>query len=242
MPGAGTPAAPATKEGSMTKTATTTAALCVLALGLASAGIARAASRSPSGGASYSRLYDPKTVETVSGEVVLVEQTKATKRMGRGVHLILKTDKETIPVHLGPAWYVERQQPAIAPKDHVEVKGSRVTFEGKPAIIAAEVRKGDETLVLRDDAGVPAWAHRGGMAPMMGEMMKQSRAHCDVAAVERTTKMIEDAKQSNDPEKMRAALDAAQKQLGAHDQMCRSMMERMHAGTGPAHEPTAGAR
>jgi hypothetical protein len=33
-----------------------------------------------------------------------------------------------------------------------------VTFEGKPAIIAAEIKKGDETLRLRDDAGVPAWS------------------------------------------------------------------------------------
>jgi hypothetical protein len=73
-------------------------------------------------------------------------------------YVMLKTDEETIPVHLGPAWYVERQDTKIAPKDHIEVKGSRITFEGKPAIIAAEIKKGDETLVLRDDAGIPAWA------------------------------------------------------------------------------------
>jgi len=27
--------------------------------------------------------------------------------MGRGVHLMLKTDKETISVHLGPVWYID---------------------------------------------------------------------------------------------------------------------------------------
>jgi hypothetical protein len=40
----------------------------------------------------------------------------------------------------------------------IEVRGSRVTFEGKPALIAAEVMKGDGTLRLRDQDGYPAWA------------------------------------------------------------------------------------
>jgi hypothetical protein len=34
-------------------------------------------------------------------------------------------------------------------------EGSRITFEGKHIIIAAEVKKGDETLVLRDASGFP---------------------------------------------------------------------------------------
>jgi hypothetical protein len=38
------------------------------------------------------------------------------------------------------------------------VRGSRVTFDGKPAIIAATVRKGDEELALRDAAGRPVWS------------------------------------------------------------------------------------
>jgi hypothetical protein len=40
----------------------------------------------------------------------------------------------------------------------VEIKGSQVTVSGKPAIIAGEVKKGDETLKLRDESGVPVWS------------------------------------------------------------------------------------
>lgn len=40
----------------------------------------------------------------------------------------------------------------------VEVKGSRVTVEGKPSIIAAELKKGDDVLILRDTGGIPAWS------------------------------------------------------------------------------------
>jgi hypothetical protein len=61
-------------------------------------------------------------------------------------------------VHLGPGWYIENQDVKIAPKDSIEVKGSRIILDGKPAIIAAEVKKGDDVLVLRDVSGFPVWS------------------------------------------------------------------------------------
>jgi len=83
--------------------------------------------------------------------------------MSRGVHLVLKTDKgETIPVHLGPEWYIDKQEITFKPGDKVQIRGSRITFEDKPAIIAAEVTKDGRTLQLRDSNGVPVWAGRGG--------------------------------------------------------------------------------
>jgi hypothetical protein len=109
-------------------------------------------------GSQYSRMYNPKTVETISGEVVSVDQVTPLKGMSHGIHLTVKTDKETLSVHLGPSWYIENQDVKIEPKDKVQITGSRVEFEGKPAIIAAEVKKGDEVLKLRDENGVPAWA------------------------------------------------------------------------------------
>jgi hypothetical protein len=112
------------------------------------------------------RIYDPKTVETVSGDVVRVEHVPSRRGMGGGVHLVLRTGDGTVAVHLGPAGYVERQDVKIAAGDRIQVKGSRVTVDGKPAIVAAEVKKGDQTLVLRDDAGIPKWSRgRRGARP-----------------------------------------------------------------------------
>jgi hypothetical protein len=71
---------------------------------------------------------------------------------------MVRTDQETISVHLGPAWYVQRQDIKIVPGDKVEITGSRITYQGKPAIIAAEVKKGEEILKLRDENGFPAWS------------------------------------------------------------------------------------
>ncbi len=108
--------------------------------------------------APYCGLYNAKATETLSGEVVSVERFTPSKGMGHGVHITLKTDKETIPVHLGPLWFVEKQDIKIEANDKVEVKGARITFNDKPAIIAATVKKGDMTLVLRDETGIPVWA------------------------------------------------------------------------------------
>ena len=109
-------------------------------------------------GTSYNRMYNPSTVETVEGEVVSVENIKPMKGMNAGIHLMVNTGKETISVHLGPAWYIENQDMKIEAKDKIGIKGSRITYEGKPAIIAAEIIKGEDTLRLRDDAGFPVWS------------------------------------------------------------------------------------
>ena len=109
-------------------------------------------------GSSYSRMYNPQTVETISGEVVSVDKITPTKGMAYGVHVTVKTDKETISVHIGPGWYIENQDVKIMPKDRIDVKGSRITYEGKPAIVAAEVKKGNDLLVLRDAGGFPVWS------------------------------------------------------------------------------------
>ena len=106
----------------------------------------------------YNRLYDPKTVEMLAGEVIAVEYHTPRNAGSRGVHLVLKTEKETVNVHLGPEWFIENQEMQIEKGDAVEVTGSRVTYEEKPVIIARQVEKGDELLVLRDENGYPRWA------------------------------------------------------------------------------------
>ena len=109
-------------------------------------------------GSQYGRMYDPKTIETITGTVEKVDKITPGKGMSYGVHLAVKTEKETIDVHLGPGWYIENQDVKLTPGDKVEIKGSRITFQGKPVIIAAEVKKGEETLKLRDESGFPVWA------------------------------------------------------------------------------------
>jgi hypothetical protein len=147
----------------MKKTGTFVGVILILSVllvtdGFAQRGVRWVGSRGWRAGTSYNRMYDPKTVETISGEVVSVDTLTFMQGMSYGVHVMVKTDKETVSVHLGPGWYILNQDMKIEPKDRIEVKGSRITFEGKPAIIAAEVRKGEDLMKLRDDNGFPVWS------------------------------------------------------------------------------------
>jgi hypothetical protein len=100
------------------------------------------------------RHYDPKTEVTFTGTVESIN--RIADMPGRGIHLTVKTGNETSDVHLGPAAFIEGKM-TFKKGDTVEITGSKVTMMGKNAVIAREVRKGDQVLTLRDENGVPVW-------------------------------------------------------------------------------------
>src|SRR5262245_5855474 len=104
--------------------------------------------------------YDPKTVETIGGRVLSVEKTTPTKKRGYWIDVMLQTGTGTIPVQLGPAWYIDKQMPRIEPNDTITVTGSRLNLDGRLAIVAAEITKGNELLKLRENNGIPFWPRR----------------------------------------------------------------------------------
>lgn len=116
------------------------------------------------------RDYNPTTVETVSGTVLSIEKTTPQNKQGYWVDLMLQTGNGTIAVELGPAWYVDRQTPRIDVNDMIMVTGSRMTIGGKSIVIAAEVRKQNEILKLRDANGVSVW-------PRVNQAQQQANAH-----------------------------------------------------------------
>ena len=100
---------------------------------------------------------------------------------GRGMMYrgaLLKTDKGSLMVHLGPAWYLDQQKFALQAGDTLEVTGSQVTLNNQPAIIAREVKVAGKILKLRDDQGIPVWRRLGpggGMGPggVMGPLPRR---------------------------------------------------------------------
>lgn len=106
----------------------------------------------------YNRCYRPTGVETFSGDVSEVTAATPMPGMTEGVSLLLTMKTMSILVHLGPVWYIEHLDTPIKVGDHIEVRGARAFRAGLPAVIAAEVRKGESVLVLRDASGIPAWA------------------------------------------------------------------------------------
>ena len=81
----------------------------------------------------------------------------------------------------------------------------------------------------------------------MDEMMKDCKEHHQSAmkSIDQMTKMMDGAKQSNNPAKMRAALDQSQKQLGEmkeHMKMCGNMMSMMEKMQGTSGRMKGGSK
>jgi hypothetical protein len=106
----------------------------------------------------YGQKFNPNTLETHKGAVLSIEKFTPLRKMAYGYLVKLQTAKEAIEVHIGPGWYVSRQVFEIVPEDTIIVKGSRIDFLGKQVIMATEVWKGSERLLLRDETGMPVWS------------------------------------------------------------------------------------
>jgi hypothetical protein len=115
----------------------------------------------PGGG---SPMYDVKTETTISGTVEGVDTVTGAGGRGRhalgGTHLTVKTEKETLAVHVGPTQYLTEKGITLAKGDALEILGSRVTIGGESVVIARQIKKGDDTWTLRDAFGRPLWSGR----------------------------------------------------------------------------------
>jgi hypothetical protein len=105
----------------------------------------------------YGRQYDVTTVRAISGQITGVQRFVRGMGYCSGTHIIVQTESEKISVHLGPTWFVDSRGLSLEEGDRIEVAGSMIIYSGLPAMIAARVKKGEDTLLLRDDQGYPAW-------------------------------------------------------------------------------------
>jgi len=103
------------------------------------------------------RRYNPATEVTVKGAIEAVLRQEGRKGWA-GIHLTLKTETETLDVHLGPSWFLEKRKMILAKGDVVEITGSRLKLGEKEALLARLIKKGEQSLTLRNEQGIPAWS------------------------------------------------------------------------------------
>jgi len=107
----------------------------------------------------YKKIFDSKTIKTISGQVIKVDQVPEPG-FGMEMRLTVFIDKkEVLPVYLGPAFYIVGSEQAKHFKigDKVTVTGSQATRGGEAFMIATTVKRGNEVLRLRDKDGNPEW-------------------------------------------------------------------------------------
>jgi len=72
-------------------------------------------------------------------------------------HLSLKTGTDTLDLYLCPKSFMDDMGVSFAKGDEIAVTGSKVKDGDADMILAREVVKGTDTLVLRDAKGNPVW-------------------------------------------------------------------------------------
>ena len=108
-------------------------------------------------GSRYDQVFNNYNLQTVYGKINQIDTITPFNDMSYGIQITVTTNAGDLPVHLGPAWFLLHQDMKLSIGDQVEVKGSKVAFNGKPAVMAVELRIKDRILYLRDNDGIPYW-------------------------------------------------------------------------------------
>ena len=125
----------------------------ILVLALALAAVAPVLAQKPT-----VPKYDPKTEATFKGVIDDVHDRQCPISGGLGSHFNLKlADGKIVEVHLASTKFVKSYELVFNKGDEVEVIGSKVEFEGGDAILAREVKRGNDDFVFRDPQGKPIW-------------------------------------------------------------------------------------
>jgi hypothetical protein len=115
------------------------------------------------------REITPPAEKKFSGIVTEVKQQRCVICNCIELSVVLKTDAGRLEARLGPKPFFEEHDFAISRGDAIAVTGIRFNERGKDIVLANEVHKGGEALVLRGKYGKPAWleAH-GHTCPVCG--------------------------------------------------------------------------
>lgn len=100
--------------------------------------------------------YDPATEAKFKG---IVEDLKLPPKGSEKeiAYLTIKSGTDTIEIYLCPKSFIDDMGVSFAKGDEISFTGSKVKQGDGDMVLAREVVKGEDTLVLRDDKGNPVW-------------------------------------------------------------------------------------
>ena len=108
-------------------------------------------------GAATSPKYDLTTEAKMK---VTVQELKLPAKGSEkeAAHLVVKSGTDTLDIYLCPKSFLDDMGANFAKGDEVTVTGSKIKQDGTDLILAREVVKGTDTIMLRDDKGKPVWS------------------------------------------------------------------------------------
>lgn len=94
----------------------------------------------------------------ISGRITRLRVETFSQDMEPGLAMEVQTsDRGLVHVHLGPLWFLERQETDLKPGDEVTIQGFCYKLAGQERLLAGEIEHKDHKLVLRDPQGTPYW-------------------------------------------------------------------------------------
>jgi DNA/RNA endonuclease YhcR with UshA esterase domain len=106
---------------------------------------------------SHEFKYDAAKQVVVEGFVEEVKEYRCPVSGTVGAHITVKQSFGSIEIHLAPVTFMKKYEIAINKGDRVAIQGSKILFEGKPALIAKTVADDSTTYAFRDSDGRPLW-------------------------------------------------------------------------------------
>ena len=104
--------------------------------------------------------YDPKREVTITGTVVGLETITPPDRPEQTI-LMLTVDDAPLAIFVGPSDWIAKQNFAFTKGASAQVVGmTGFRYDGKAAVTPRTVKIGTRTLVVRDEAGLPAWERK----------------------------------------------------------------------------------
>jgi hypothetical protein len=124
--------------------------------------------------------YDTATETKIKGTVEEIRPAASSSKTA-AIDLMLKGESATVEVSLCPKPFLDDLGVTFAKGDSLEITGSKVKRGDLEQVLAREVVKGNDTVVLRDKTGKPVWWMNVGRA-MADLTQSELKAICRVLA------------------------------------------------------------
>jgi len=109
----------------------------------------------------YNHFFDSRSMVSITGQITKIDREyRPLPDMAVGLAVTVKTKKgKSYLVEVGPSWFTSffARKWDVKVGDTVDIRGSEVTIEDKPVIMAVWGKKGDLAMTVRSLKGAPVW-------------------------------------------------------------------------------------
>jgi hypothetical protein len=100
--------------------------------------------------------YDPQSEAKMKGTVDEVRfPPKGSEK--DAAHLMVKNGADLVDIYLCPKSFLDDMGVSFTKGDEIALTGSKIKADGAELMLAREIVKGNDTVVLRDGKGNPVW-------------------------------------------------------------------------------------